>query len=283
MIKDIAQEYINCDKEIDLIISSMAYEAESVNNEEEKVNKGNILFKKIGDLINKIVAMVERAITNVKNFFQKALLTDKGFTKELREAEVNRRPLNAVKVISYKYIPDYIKGVNSNFKLILEKLINDTNTLYNSNESKQSPLSLGKSEFISYIFKELKAPSNIDDMTVYFKFLREKFRGDKLELVLKSTELPKYIKITQGYEILKGSLDKDLTFIKLKINKVKNPLKVAVKNPNISDSNKSIIMKKITNLAVLYNLYTNFCNINLELNVEYMLTTRTIVKKFYQL
>jgi len=297
MFSSVLEQYTYFNDELDRLTYTIALEAENEsdnkdfvlvnkdNDIDDSVNKSNVgegIFDRIKQIIEKIMALIERYLYQIKNLLKRILLTDKGFKDELRNAEVNNRPLNGIKVITYSYVPELLDGAGNKFKKVILSLINNIKTDVINNEE-NNPLVLSKSDFNDYIFKQLNAPSNIEDMNVYFKYIREKFRGNKAEKTIMSSSLPGYIKMAEDYKKIEAELERDLSYFKTKVLDIRTNLKVASKSPNITDEEKRKLITKMSNLSYMYNMYFSFVNIILELKIEMILHARVIIKKFYQM
>ena len=296
MFSLVLEQYNDINNELDKLTYSIALESENESNNkdfvlvnkdndiDDSVNKANIgegIFNRIKQIIEKIMALIDRYLYQIKNLLKRILLTDKGFKDELRKAEVNNRPLNGIKVVTYSYVPEFLDGTANKFKKTILNLIDNVKTDVIDNDN--NPLVLSKSEFNNYIFKQLNAPDNIDDMNVYFKYIREKFRGKKEEKTIMNGSLPGYIKMAENYKKIEAELERDLSYFKTKVLDIKANLKVASKSPNITDEEKRKLITKISNLSYIYNMYFSFSNIILELKIEMVLHSRVIIKKFYQM
>jgi hypothetical protein len=297
MFSSVLEQYTYFNDELDRLTYTIALEAENEsdnkdfvlvnkdNDIDDSVNKSNVgegIFDRIKQIIEKIMALIERYLYQIKNLLKRILLTDKGFKDELRNAEVNNRPLNGIKVITYSYVPELLDGAGNKFKKVILSLINNIKTDVINNEE-NNPLVLSKSDFNDYIFKQLNAPSNIEDMNVYFKYIREKFRGNKAEKTIMSSSLPGCIKMAEDYKKIEAELERDLSYFKTKVLDIRTNLKVASKSPNITDEEKRKLITKMSNLSYMYNMYFSFVNIILELKIEMILHARVIIKKFYQM
>jgi hypothetical protein len=295
MFSLVLEEYTDIKNDLDRLCYSIALENETesrdsnfvlVNKDkdiDDSVNKANVgesIFNRIKQIIEKIIALIERYMYKLKNLLKRIMLTDKGFKQELKELQDNRRPLNGIKVITYQYVPEILIGTDNKFKKVLLSLVNDIKS--DTLDSENNPLLLPRSEFNEYIFKQINAPDSVDDINIYFKYIREKFRGNKGERTIMNSSLPNYIKMAEGYKKMEDEMMNELEHFRVKVTDIRANLKVASKSQSITDEEKRKLITKMSNLAYVYNAYFSFVNIVIELKIEMMLHSRVIIKKFYQ-
>lgn len=277
---DISNDYINNNYDIMNILADIVTEAETVGSETNNESSTNSFFEAIKKFIQKIISMIDTAILKFKNAFNKVLLTDKGFRKQLREAEVTRKPLNGVKITGFKYTPESLHAIYSKYSSVVSNIINNFNVSNIMNAD--NLLNNSKEDFEKVILSKLGIPNDITDMSSLYIYMKKIFRGKKMTYTVMKTEVSKHMKIIDGYLNSKSILNNELVKLKSSTSKIKTQLKVASKN-NVTDDARKKILTQSSLITFLYNQYATFISIYFELLVEHMLNSRVILKKIYQI
>ncbi len=281
----IIETYINTEIELNNIFNMeyiMEAENASVNkdSDETKGDASNTILTRISALIEKIIEVINNLVISLKNKFQQLMITDKGFEKELARVQRDRKPLNAIKVISYKYLPEFLNSQYSKLKTTSNNLISKVSSADAMDPN--SPLLLDNTEFERMFLKNLGYTEG-SSFKEYLSFVKKTFRGEKKEITILKAQIPVYKKNVDSYKGLYTTLNTDLIALKDDISKLKNRTKLTVKNPNSADIDKKKITVQIRNLMNLYNFYLGYTNLYHELTVELMLSSRIILRKMYQI
>lgn len=282
----IFETYINNEIELDEI-TSMNYAMEAEENilmnkdsDERNIDSSNALFTKIAALIEKIIEYIENLLISLKNKFQQLMVTDKGFSKELATAERDRKPLNAIKVINYQYIPEFLSTQYGKIRTMANKLVSKATSAATMDPN--SPLLLDNGEFEISMLKEI-AYTEGKSFKEYLDYVKKTFRGEKKEVTILKSQIPLYKKNIDNYKSLYKTLNTDIIDLKGNITNLKNKTKLSIRNPNSKEIDKKKITMQIRNLTNLYNFFLSYINLYHELTVEIMLSSRVIVGKFYQM
>lgn len=275
-------------------------EAASINSD-IKSNTGDSMksksiLTKLGDQINSILdhitGFIQRVMSRLNQAFKRALLTNKGFKKQLREAETKYKPLSGLQLYTYQYTD---KSLFSDYELltkIFTRVINEIANSFpkliasqndDSDSSKQPYFLLDTKGFQKYIFSEMKLPENIHDATVYFPYIRKKFRGNKVKRNVMNTEIPAHMKIVDGYDELRRFLNTKSAYFNQHTNSLRLSIKRYIAANDIPVSVKKKLTRTMSNVSQLYNIYSSLTSIYFEMRVEQMLHSRAILKKLYQI
>jgi len=280
--KDIINTYNYEAVNIEELYSSIAIEAnvDDPNLTDIKKDTGQ-LVNKVKSLIDKIIAIIKNNIAKLGNYLKKFALTDVGFKKELREAEVSRKPAPSIKVIMYQYNNNILITAKNIMNSSINKILNDYSK---ATLEEGSPINMKNDEFNKWLFNtQLKAPVNITDIQTYLVYLRDKFRGKKQEKLIKGAELQNYIQIVDGYKNIKTEANKNMELIKNSINKLKTLSQPTAFNNKINEEQRSKRMMQLKSITIFYNIYCTFMNYYFEMKVEEMFAARVIIKKLYRL
>lgn len=278
--------YERTDADINYLWYDVVLEAdgEGIDDDANKQSKSIRFSDRLKIIMDHLISMIEKAILSIANSLKRINLTDSGFKKQLRQAEVEVKPLNAVKVVSYKYINQVLDTENQKFTSIIHKAITSLSNM-DSNEldNESNPLNMEHKALEEYVLKEMHCPSDINDMTMYFLYLKRIFRGEKGEQTILQSTLPEHKRMVAGYDTFKRDLESSKASMVSEVNKIKSQLMNVVRNNNVPDEIKVKRMSQMKNISFLYNMYSTFIGCRFQLKVEQMLTSREILKRFYQI
>ncbi len=252
-------------------------------NKDKNISPDSIdetLSTKISNLIEKISEFIENLIMSLKNKFRQLIVTDKGFSKELATMQRDRKPLNAVKVIIYQYIPELLTAQYGKIKTVSTRLVSKANGSVTNDPN--SPLLLDNGEFEIMFLKEIGFTEG-KTFKEYLDYIKRTFRGEKKEVTILKSQIPVYKKNVDGYKELYTTLNTDLVDLKSDISNLNNKTKLLLRNKNSEEIDKKKITMQIRNLSNLYNFFLSYINLYHELSVELMLSSRIILRKMYQM
>ncbi len=274
---EITDYYIAMENDI-LSEESYVLEAENID---PSVNKEKIA-KRVQDtvlkLMDKLVGMIDAMILKLKNRFRQVLVTDKGFDKILAKAERDRKPKNAIKIINYQYTPEFLSSQYGKLHKVISDLMNEVSSANIKDDSilLYSAVNLEKSILESIGFRD----GNFQD---YLKYVRKEFRGEKKEQTILKTQLPKHKKDIALHQSANGVLNRDLVDAKSKVNNLRGKTRTLIRSEAIADTKKQKYSTQFRNISSAYNMYSSFTSMYYELLIELMLSSRIIIKRFYQL
>ena len=181
---DIIDTYLAEESNIYNMISDIALEADGQDIKDSETNVASQLLQKVSTFIQKILDLIDNAILGLKNTFEKVLLTDKGFQKELRNAEINRRPLNGIKVITYPYNDRFIDMVYKKIKDNVMGCINSFSEKYIEDEN--NPLNKSKEDMELFIYEKAGIPKEVDNTQAFFSYLKKNSEEIKVKLLFRN-------------------------------------------------------------------------------------------------
>jgi hypothetical protein len=239
-------------------------------------------MKKLDQIITFLKELMERFLVKIKNGFQNLMETYSGFESDMRKAEMDTKPKDAINVITYKYVDAALDQSLSKIENAIFKLIDSIGTDNNDAIlSDDYPLNFSNDELVKYVLNSAGFPEEVNNDVSLFHYMRQNFRGDKIQMTIKKESI-------DYYRITARDLKKCITFINGKVqglanrtNTLKSKLHVITNNPNTSDEVKRKLLVQSKNLAVLYNLYCSTTHAIFELKTEEVMNARIILKKFY--
>lgn len=285
-IPEYVKAYESTVADIEFMWYETALEADSdtnIDDEQAKKARGMKISDKLKQIIDHLLAMIEKVVLSITNALQRVNLTDKGFKKELREAELGVQPLNAIRVITYQYIDQVLDGEYQKITAIINRIVGSiSSTNMKDIDNERNPLNMDNKELEAYILREMKCPSEITDMTIYFSYLKKIFRGKKMEMQISKDALPRHKKLVVSYDSFKDDVNRNKATMFNQISQLKNTLKIINANLDNPDATKMKIARQMKNVSLLYNMYGTFLGSMFQLKVEQMLNSRIILKRFYQ-
>lgn len=272
----------NYNRNESILESEITYvlEAENIDPDIKKEEVGRNLQSSMTKIVDKIINIIDDIISKLKNRLQKFITTDKGFQTMFQKAQTDRKPLTGVKLITFLYSQELLTSQYGRFKTIVGNLLkNVDSTLIN----KDDPLLLDKEALLNHIFDGLGYKGDKQSVAGYLMYIKNEFRGKKQETTIMASEIPKYKKNVDTYRSVHTLLNKELVNTKGIINGLRTKLDRVASNKDTSNENKVDYRKKISNLSVVFSFYSSFIHTYYESTLELMLTSRTILKRLYQL
>ena len=289
MMYSIANEISNFNDQsltLSILYDELEYALEAdatVANEEEKKSIGRMLFEKVEKIIQEIYAIIDRLFSKLGNIIQRIMVTDKGFKKESRTAIKKNKPLEAVKLIAYQYDDSFLENQMSKMTTTVFNILKNLKTDYVSekNDTTDEPLDMKKKDLYKYILKQVGCPGDITDMNLYYEYLKKGYRGNKKEQLFKASNTQVYYNNTMEYTKLKQVVNAKESIMKQQVSTIKSNLLNIIKNKLAEDAVKKRAVHHSSNVSDLYNLYSTFLSIYIELKIEKILNYRTVMRKLY--
>lgn len=273
---DIYDFYIEEYKALESIFILPAMEADGADPV-KKENAAKRILDSIKLIIDRIVSAIGTVMLKIKNNFQKFLLTDKGFQKELRTVEVQRKPLNSIKVLTFDYKPEYLNRMYNIAKAQTAEIVSKFNI---ANLDSLTPMS---AEDVRVLYCEKLGAKEATSIQDLFLSIKNGFRGKKTETTILASNLPEYINLVNYYKNAQGTINNDLGSLQRSIGSVRATSNGFVHNPDATDEKKKKAIAYINGIAHAFNLFNSIASLVFALKVEQMLTARTIIKRLYQI
>ena len=259
-----------------------AEDVSSVDDASNKLKNTNKFRVMITKAIETLAGIISRFTLKCKNIFQNIMQTDTGFKSSARNAIVDNKPLEAIKLIAYDYDDSFIDNQLNRISSEIIRLITSAKTSYvdQSNPDIVHELDMSEDKLYSIIFKKAGF-SDVGNLSTYFLKLKTGYRRQKKEILFKSSETEKYYHIALSKDILKKKIDEQQHIISQQAATVKANLKNTINNNNTQDYVKKRAMSQFKNITHLFNFYTSFLNMYVQLKIEKNLMYRTVLKKLY--
>lgn len=280
--------YANENKRIELYFSSAAMEADAsddgMNDEASKQKRSTDFIEKVKAVIALLKNILEKIIVKLKNGFKSLWETSHGFEMELRKAEAGTRPKDAINVITFQYVDQILETSLSKLENAVNKILESIISQSNDDTSDpENPLNMDNDKLIGYVLKNSGFSSEVVDEPSLFHYLRQSFRGNKTQKIIKKASIEYYTNVVRGTKKFTTILTGKLNDLSNKTNSIESKLRVASGSANISDDSKRKMISQMKNISVLYNLYSTVVHSIFELRTEEVMAARIILKKFYYL
>lgn len=263
---------------------------DTVSSEEKSKVKSTLLIQKVAqrikDLIKKIGEILSGLKLKIQNRLRTLMETDKGFYKLYYKRKSMIKPYKNISVISYKYnnaaIEQPLNKVFSEILMCLDKLRAVEGTS-NTNERISTILESGTGNIIETLLEPYVKDSDIPVKTIpdFIKYLVQKFRGEKKELVYSDTQLGAIEANALSTKSISDMCNKYLKDAQGAYDKIR-ALEYQISRTSSDDKVISLISANAAKASVLYNAYSALVSAYYELKVEESLNYRIILKRFYQ-
>lgn len=282
------RDFKNSEFNIEYIFFDPCMEEDTVTSVDDKSNKMNFAQKikgKIEKLIKELIAIVDRFFEKVRNTLIRFAQTDTGFNDTIRKAISNNAPLEAVKLITYNYNNNFLDTQMNIISNACLSIITDLKSNYAKDENSDSsnPLDMDKENLYNSIFKKANVSSDVTSLSTYFEFLKKGFRVEKKEILFTASKRTEYYNITNSRNKIEKIIYSKQKVLKNQISIIKNLLTNITNNPNTQNEIKNRALRQSANVTHVYNFYTSFLDMYLQLKIEYMLTYRVVLKKLYHI
>ena len=268
---------------IEEIYSLPAFEAESdtvMSNSQEPTTRsiGDRLKTTLTNLIKTLQGIIEKFAVKLSNAFKRLLQSDNGFTRNCREAMVNNKPLEGVKLIVYNYNENALDSEANRFtQAVTKKMDSIKQNLTNKGEVDED----NSDDLLQDIFKEISAPADVKNLETYFSYLKDLYRKEKKETLFTAVNTNNYFQIATSSTNIRQVLDARKSKLDAYNSQVSNRLKAAINGSDLTEEQKSRLLRRSRNLGHLYNIQTHFLDMYLQLKIERVFTYRAVLKKLY--
>lgn len=249
----------------------------------------------IGDLGRKLIEAIQNALeflqqqfatatTRLKNRAKKLVMSDEGYRRKLRERERSVKPLQGVKVTTYKYLDPWINTVTGKMRnevMSALRELQQCSNPRNPSPPKNEILKVGTDKVIGELLKKVISSSDVTDIPSLFRYMQIQYRGKKSEQTYTQQQLPQLIKLAESHDGIAVQMNKYLTEAQVFHNAMKG-YRNQMSSPNISDEQRKDFLTMLNKGTKIFNAYRSFLDYVYELRVEKSMNYRVIVQKFYQ-
>lgn len=244
------------------------------------------LMKQIDRLITNLNGMIQKAFLKFTNYIKRIMQTDRGFGDKCREAIRKNKPLEGVKLISYTYNEAVLEKELTKINQIMTKYISDLNgkSSYSALRDPNTANELDKSSDDIYkdLFRQMGTPSDVNNINTYFLYIKQQYRGEKKEQLFVASKVREYYNITEGKKELTKKIKASQSTILNQVAVLKSSLHNTIQNKDADPQVKKRAIRQCSNLSHLYNFYTKFIDVYLQLKIERIFIYRTVLKKIYR-
>lgn len=265
---------------------TVAMEADSPEGDPEAPGAGAAATSKLKEiatkLMEKLLNIVEGLIQKLKNFVNRMIMTDKGYKTTIRHAEVDRKPLKAIKVIMRDYNPDAVFAIFDNF----DKVVSDLTSFGNLIEllkDKTNPLNLPANQFEAAILSQLHLPNEVDSFDTFSIYIRKIFRGKKTEKTILQSELRLWLQRAAKTDGVQQLVNGKVEPKRAKVAQIKRQIDYTIARGVVGQSTRTELMRVMTNITKLYARYSAVATLFFDLYLEFVVASRVITKRFYQI
>jgi len=253
-----------------------------IDDDAHKTTIANNFVEKVKRIIDRILQIIDTVLMKLKNSFEKAYLTDKGFHKDIQDWKKTYKPLASVKLIVYQYDEQILNAVFNHLKGTFDEYINAYHPQQDNDAN--SVLNYTQDQILQDLINRsgLKNDDNITDGISFLNELKKEYRSKKVEATFKGTSVDAYIKIIDQYPVTKNLLNNELSRMKQKLNSLKSESNILANKTDAPEDAKKKMNVQLTKLFFIYNFYATFIRMYFELEVEKALLYRIVVKKLYQ-
>ena len=278
-----ASESRNIDLYFDYCIA--IEEDTTVDDNTNKESFSKKLIEKIRRIVEELFAIIDRKFSKFVGIMNRVGQTDEGFKREIRTAIKNNKPLEGIKLISYQYNDTVLETELNKMTNVLLELMQSLKTGYaeEKRDDNQHPMDLPPDELYKYIFDKMGCPKDITDINMYYEYIKHEFQGNKKEQLYIGSKTREYYNITMSYNAIKRTLDGKKLIMKQQASIVKANLNSIIRNNITQNTIKQRAIKQSSNATHLYNLYTSFLDIYINLKIGEVMTYRIVLKKLYRI
>ncbi len=255
---------------------------------DEKKNRISLqgIKDKLNTILKKIWGIIVRLSDQLSDIIKRAMVTNKKFDMVYKSYKGKYKPAALIKVITYPYDRiDLLKKINDNFINAIKKMCNDYKVAVTSNtEIENSMITMSKETLQQEIMKLLDAPSNVKSIEENYVLMKDRIRGKKVEVVIKSGDIPTYEKAFYGAMDFTSEGNKRLKECKDSIHIIKqsNTAIGAITNKSTSDLYSKAI-RYLSNINLMYTTYVTYSKIEFLIRSEYSFTGRIVLKRMYRM
>lgn len=288
-IDQIVTEMTLFDDDINMLFFDIAMEEEVAKNTTQASKEEPGMVDKMIDTVKKLFmrlnGLIQKSFLKFKNFMMKVAESDQGFENEFRKAFKAKKPLTAIKLVTYDYNPNILDAellkINKVIQGLFNGMKNKTSYTALSDTTTANDMDRSPEEIYQMIFKELSCPGDVKDINTYFIHIKNKFRVDKKEVLFKSSQTQEYYQMTKQHSMLMEKIKKSEGVVSNQVATMKSNLHNAILNKQSKPEVKKRAVKQCKNLTHIMNFYIRFMDIYMQLNLERLFTYRTVLKKLY--
>ena len=257
---------------------------EEIDDERKKEANSRTFLDRLQSIITRIIAILNKFASKMSIVLSHAMKTDDGFRKDINTAIRDRQPYNQVRLVSFDYDDAFLDTQVKKMDDIVSKIVTSLRTsLRQEKDSDQHPLSMSPKDLNRYILKLLGAPPDVTDMSVYFLYVKKRYRRKKKETIFSGSNTRLYYQEALGAKKLHSIIISKSQIMKSQVEQLRNELKTIARSGGTADHMKRNALKKASNAAHLYNTYANFLRIYSQLRIEKMLTYRAVLTKLFNI
>lgn len=288
-IDQIVTEMTLFDDDVNMLFFDVAMEEEVAKNTTQASKEEPGMVDKMIDTVKKLFirlnGLIQKNFLKFKNFMMKVAESDQGFENEFRKAFKAKKPLTAIKLVTYDYNPNILDAellkINKVIQGLFNGMVNKTSYTALSDTTTANDMDRSPEEIYQMIFKELSCPGDVKDINTYFIHIKNKFRVDKKEILFKSSQTQEYYQMTKQHSMLMEKIKKSEGVVSNQVATMKSNLHNTILNKQSKPEVKKRAVKQCKNLTHIMNFYIRFMDIYMQLNLERLFTYRTVLKKLY--
>lgn len=288
-IDQIVTEMTLFDDDVNMLFFDVVMEEEVAKNTTQASKEEPGMVDKMIDTVKKLFirlnGLIQKNFLKFKNFMMKVAESDQGFENEFRKAFKAKKPLTAIKLVTYDYNPNILDAELLNINKVIQGLfngmVNKTSYTALSDTTTANDMDRSPEEIYQMIFKELSCPGDVKDINTYFIHIKNKFRVDKKEILFKSSQTQEYYQMTKQHSMLMEKIKKSEGVVSNQVATMKSNLHNTILNKQSRAEVKKRAVKQCKNLTHIMNFYIRFVDIYMQLNLERLFTYRTVLKKLY--
>lgn len=244
------------------------------------VERVKALIKKIGDMFDALKRKMANRIRLLNE-------TDRGFYKLYNKRKSMVKPYQNIRVVSYQYnnqvLDRPIEKLMSETIMCLDKLRAVEGTT-NSNARISEILTAPQGKIVEVLLEpyvDSASKDKVASINDFVRYLVEKYRGEKKELVYRDTQLAEIEANALSTKDLSSKCNTYLRNAQEAYNKLKS-LEYQISRNTTDDKVVKLVTANAAKAATLYNAYSALIHAYYELKLEQSLNYRIILKKFYQ-
>ena len=288
-IDQIVTEMTLFDDDVNMLFFDVAMEEEVAKNTTQASKEEPGMVDKMIDTVKKLFirlnGLIQKNFLKFKNFMMKVAESDQGFENEFRKAFKAKKPLTAIKLVTYDYNPNILDAellkINKVIQGLFNGMVNKTSYTALSDTTTANDMDRSPEEIYQMIFKELSCPGDVKDINTYFIHIKNKFRVDKKEILFKSSQTQEYYQMTKQHSMLMEKIKKSEGVVSNQVATMKSNLHNTILNKQSKPEVKKRAVKQCKNLTHIMNFYIRFMDIYMQLNLERLFTYRNVIKKLY--
>lgn len=272
------KDYYNTVYEIECTFALPAFEAE-IPNQNQTRTTGDRLKETIDKIIKTLAGIIEKFALKLSNLFKSLMQSDTGFIRNCREAMVNHKPLEGVKLIVYQYNDSALDTAADKFTTAITKRMDALKQNFVNKEEVEGVDT--EEDIIAGVLQDAGAPSDVKNLETYYSYMKDIYRVEKKETLFTAVNSKAYYSIATSATNMRNIMNARQSKLKQYNSQISSGLKNMMNRSDITDEQKSRFVKRSRSLAFLFNTQTHFLDMYLQLKVEKIFTYRAVLKKLY--